>query len=291
MFKIVFTKNNSFYLFDNGKTQKIADEIKYIKKKDNFVIFVTTLGSFFYDFINNKIEKINIEDNWLISFVKYIYSLFGTNVVESNAEKYLDFSINKNRDIVYTNGQNIYLIKDSIVNLIYHEEDKYSYILSVDWIDNDNLLLKILVDKITIYPYVVIKKFNVDAKKSLILNDDCECYIVRDKYIYFYNFCYFVVVNKITGEQIRKYIINFNSIDISYDEKFAVVASYKDIIFLDIEKGEQLKYNIDVVEAKFSHDNKFLLLRTKYKELKVFDIETKSIFDFAFDMGKYNYIF
>src|SRR5579875_3523027 len=137
MFKIVFTKNNALYLFDNGKIQKIADEIKYIKKKDNFVIFVTLLDSFFYDFITNKIEKINIEDNWSFSFVKYIYSffnsLFGTKDVESNVEKYFDFSINKNRDIAYTNKQDIYLIKDPYIDIIYHEEDKYNYILSIDW--------------------------------------------------------------------------------------------------------------------------------------------------------------
>lgn len=55
--------------------------------------------------------------------------------------------------------------------------------------------------------------------------------------------------------------------------------------------NEQFKYNIDVVVAKFSHDNKFLLLRMKYKKLKIFYVKTKMVVDFAFDVGIYNYIF
>ncbi|MEM3858001.1 MAG: hypothetical protein QW478_01200 [Candidatus Micrarchaeaceae archaeon] len=263
MNKILYIKDYCLFLFDNGNIKKIHDNVQMSLKNNNkYLIFKSNDGIFVFG--SDKIEKLNIDQKLLI------YNL--------------SFAIDSSKKIVFSDGTNIYSLKNSIIYSISGHDE---LIEKLDWLDNNNILLTLEeYDN----PYFVYERLKISAEKTIEYKRKNGNYIIRDKYIYFYDRFGIYICEKLTGKIITYFNFPIVSFDISYDEKLAVFSTKDKIIILNVETQTPQKeiYIDNVIDINLSFDKKYLLIKKRendfYAAIKIVDINTETIIDFIFNV-------
>ncbi|MEM3857992.1 MAG: hypothetical protein QW478_01155 [Candidatus Micrarchaeaceae archaeon] len=259
----MYTKDENIYLFDNGKIRTICKNVwSYKVLYGKFLMFEKD-DLFVFDSVKNTLTKVNIDKSYL--------------------NKMISYSINLSNKIAFISRDDIYLLDNKVEKLyVLSESDETLY--SVDWLDNDNLLL--LIESSYFHmPVLDYFRFEISNNELLGYNNNPRYYIIRNKYNYFYNTAGFYISEKLTGDVVKHYFLSLIGFDVSYDEKLGVYSVRDKVIVINFETDEKEEFNIsDVKNIKISFDDRYLLLHMEDKTVNILDMKTKNVIKFALNV-------
>ncbi|MEM3858488.1 MAG: hypothetical protein QW478_03670 [Candidatus Micrarchaeaceae archaeon] len=123
MNKILYIKDNSLFLFDNGKIKLLYSDLKSLKYNKKFLIFVSkdknNNNLYIFDAIKNNFKKVTVD----------------------NIHNY-SFAINLKGKVTLEDGKNLYLLNNKLEK-IYESTSYKIYIENIDWLTDDIILMHI----------------------------------------------------------------------------------------------------------------------------------------------------
>ncbi|MEM3858626.1 MAG: hypothetical protein QW478_04365 [Candidatus Micrarchaeaceae archaeon] len=266
MNKILYIKDNNLFMFDNGKIKLLYSKFKSLKYNKNFLIFVskdkTNNNLYVFDAIKNRFRIININDNI----------------------HYYSFDISSKGRITLSDGKNLYLLNNNKLVKMYENTNYKERIIDVNWL-NDGKILIYLSCYFFHISIEIFDIFNINTNQyENLIHDLGYKHIIRDKNLYIYNDNEFESFNNMSYEE-HKYALQFNSVDVSYDEKLIVYSTNDKIVLLNVDNNSTKEFNIrNVIKLNISIDNKYLLIAINDINnitVKILNITNGDLIDFV----------
>ncbi|MCW1309966.1 MAG: hypothetical protein QXP04_04705 [Candidatus Nanoarchaeia archaeon] len=197
---------------------------------------------------------------------------------------YYSFDISTKGRITLSDGKNLYLLNNNKLVKMYENTNYKERIIDVNWL-NDGKILIYLSCYFFHISIEIFDIFNINTNQyENLIHDLGYKHIIRDKNLYIYNDNEFESFNNMSYEE-HKYALQFNSVDVSYDEKTIIYSTNNKIILLNVEDNTTKEFNIsNVVKLKVSIDNKYLLIGinvNNFISVKILNITNNQISDFV----------